>query len=205
MVKIQQSPKLPAEERKIQLLMSAQKLFAKKGYKDTTTNEIARDAKLTKGALYFHFKNKEDILFELVKHVNGHITRIVDEKANTLKSPNDYLKLFLECESYDCKHEELAFNLNFWVEALSIPKIKRYMNQKFNDLIEKFIETVESKYARTKKERRNLAILTFSLVDGLVVRYIMDKSIVNINTQCRLYGTLLEAKAGEIKKNYRNK
>ena len=57
MVKIKQSPKLPAEERKMQLLMSAQKLFTKKGFKETTTNEIAADAKLTKGALYFHFKN----------------------------------------------------------------------------------------------------------------------------------------------------
>jgi AcrR family transcriptional regulator len=205
MVKIKQSPKLPAEERKMQLLMSAQKLFTKKGFKETTTNEIAADAKLTKGALYFHFKNKEDILFELIKHVTGHMSKVVVEKSDKLKSPKDYMKLFLECEGIGCEHGELAFNLNFWVQALSIPKIKRHLNRKFSDLTEKFIETVDSKYARTKNEKRQLAILTFSIVDGLIIRQIMDESVVNLNAQYRIFDTILNARAGEIKKGNRKK
>ena len=67
MSKIKQSPKLPAEKRREQLLKAAEKVIVKKGFRHTTMEEIARQAKLTKGALYFHFKNKEEIFFELVK------------------------------------------------------------------------------------------------------------------------------------------
>lgn len=203
MVKIKQSPKLPAEERKMQLLMSAQKLFTKKGFKDTTTNEIAADAKLTKGALYFHFKSKEDILYELVKHVTTHMVQSLSDRKETMKSPKDYLKLFLECESFGCEHGELALNLNFWVDALSVPKVKRLLNRKFNDLTELFIETVDSKYARGKAEKKNLAVLTFSLVDGIVIRLIMDESVVNLNAQYKLFDSILEARAKEIKRGNR--
>ena len=70
MPKIKQSPKMPAEKRRRQLLGAAYKLFLKKGYRVTTTEEIALKAGLTKGAIYHHFKNKEDILYELVKSIS---------------------------------------------------------------------------------------------------------------------------------------
>ncbi len=44
------------------LLASAVKLFSANGYQQTTLQDIAKDAGLTKGALYYHFKSKEDIL-----------------------------------------------------------------------------------------------------------------------------------------------
>ena len=57
MAKIKQSPKMPAEVRREQLMMAARELFVKKGYRDTTTEEIARRARVTKGALYYHFNH----------------------------------------------------------------------------------------------------------------------------------------------------
>ena len=66
MPKIKQSPKLPPELRRHQLLKAARTLFVKKGYQGTTTEQIARRAGLTKGALYHHFTNKEDILMGLL-------------------------------------------------------------------------------------------------------------------------------------------
>ena len=37
---------------------------------NATTEEIARAADLTKGALYFHFKSKEDIFFAVYKNIS---------------------------------------------------------------------------------------------------------------------------------------
>jgi AcrR family transcriptional regulator len=44
------------------LLAAAVKLFSARGYRETSLQDIAEEAGLTKGALYYHFKNKEDIL-----------------------------------------------------------------------------------------------------------------------------------------------
>jgi AcrR family transcriptional regulator len=47
------------------LLAAAVKLFSANGYEQTSLQEIAQEAGLTKGALYYHFKNKEDVLLRV--------------------------------------------------------------------------------------------------------------------------------------------
>ncbi|MEG0278014.1 MAG: TetR/AcrR family transcriptional regulator [Morganella sp. (in: enterobacteria)] len=44
------------------LLNSAHQLFIEKGYQAVSVDEIAHDARVTKGAFYHHFKNKRDVL-----------------------------------------------------------------------------------------------------------------------------------------------
>ena len=42
--------------------------FARYGYQATSIDRIAKAAGLTKGAIYYHFKDKEELLFEAVKN-----------------------------------------------------------------------------------------------------------------------------------------
>ncbi|GAA6154251.1 TetR family transcriptional regulator [Pseudoteredinibacter isoporae] len=50
-----------AEATKEVLIEKASALFGKHGFSKTSLGKIAEDARLTKGAIYHHFKNKEDI------------------------------------------------------------------------------------------------------------------------------------------------
>src|SRR5438045_8664244 len=50
-----------------QLMASAIDCFARLGYQGTSIDRIARDAGVTKGAVYYHFRDKEELLFEAVK------------------------------------------------------------------------------------------------------------------------------------------
>ena len=54
------TPKQP-EETKRTLLASAVKLMRKKGYEATSVDDICREAKLTKGSFFHHFKDKEEL------------------------------------------------------------------------------------------------------------------------------------------------
>jgi len=51
------------------LLAAARALFVSQGYRHTTVDEIAEAAKLTKGAVYFYFRNKEALLSSLLDRV----------------------------------------------------------------------------------------------------------------------------------------
>ena len=55
-----------AQKTRSRILASALSLFAKKGYEHTTFTDIAARLKLTKGAVYWHFDSKEDLLVALV-------------------------------------------------------------------------------------------------------------------------------------------
>ncbi|MGE5284140.1 MAG: TetR/AcrR family transcriptional regulator [Actinomycetota bacterium] len=47
------------------ILATASRLFAEKGYSQTTTAEIAREAKVAEGTLYHHFGSKDGIFLTL--------------------------------------------------------------------------------------------------------------------------------------------
>lgn len=56
-----------AEETKKAIALAALDTFCEKGYSKTTFDEIAKRINLTKGAVYWHFRNKADILSDLIR------------------------------------------------------------------------------------------------------------------------------------------
>ncbi len=54
------------EERERRILASAADLFAHYGYDKTTVDDIARQAGVSKGAIYLHFKGKDDLFERLL-------------------------------------------------------------------------------------------------------------------------------------------
>ena len=65
------------------LLAAARTLFVSRGYTHTTVDEIAEAASLTKGAVYFYFRNKEALLAALLDRVeaivvDGMTARVAD-------------------------------------------------------------------------------------------------------------------------------
>ena len=52
-----------ASDRRIEILKSAAAAFRRRGYHGASVDEIASALEMTKGNLYYYFKNKEEILF----------------------------------------------------------------------------------------------------------------------------------------------
>lgn len=89
-----------AEHTKKALLKRAQYLFAEDGYAKTSIDEIVRQEQLTKGALYYHFKDKktlfeqvvDGLLEEMVKRVSTAIDTEIDPWERTLIAIETYLE-----------------------------------------------------------------------------------------------------------------
>ena len=57
------------------LLAAARELFAADGFQATRTEEIVQRAGLTRGALYHHFRDKEDLFRAVYEEVSGEVSR----------------------------------------------------------------------------------------------------------------------------------
>jgi AcrR family transcriptional regulator len=70
-------PRLTATARREQLLDVATRVFARQGYHNTSMNDVAEAAGVTKPVLYQHFESKRDLYLALLDDV-GHrlLTRI---------------------------------------------------------------------------------------------------------------------------------
>jgi len=54
------------EERRMQIISAAEHLFFENGYDQVSMEQIAREAELSKGTIFFYFKNKEALYFTIV-------------------------------------------------------------------------------------------------------------------------------------------
>lgn len=65
--------RMRAEDRRRQLLEVASELFSQRGYRGTTTAELARAAGITEPILYRHFQNKLDLFVTLIDVVSEEV------------------------------------------------------------------------------------------------------------------------------------
>ncbi|GAT82812.1 TetR family transcriptional regulator [Streptomyces sp. F-3] len=75
---------LRAEQTRATIIRAAAELFDQKGYERTSLSDIVAHAKVTKGALYFHFAAKEDLaqaIMELQSRAAHQVTSDVDERG----------------------------------------------------------------------------------------------------------------------------
>src|SRR3954452_153876 len=70
-------------EARDELLSAALKVFARRGYRDAGVDEIAAEAGYSKGALYWHFSGKEELLMALLEE---HIDAPLRERIALLAS-----------------------------------------------------------------------------------------------------------------------
>jgi len=85
------------QQTRQRMLMSAVKLFTRRGFDNTSIDEVMADADLTRGAFYAHFKSKQELYAEAIAStlVFSPLTRPreadVDEKTWLVGLINAYL------------------------------------------------------------------------------------------------------------------
>jgi TetR/AcrR family fatty acid metabolism transcriptional regulator len=61
------------EARKEQILKAAERIFARKGFHDSTISEIAKEAHVSEGTIYEYFTTKEKLLFSIPEEFSNKI------------------------------------------------------------------------------------------------------------------------------------
>src|SRR5215471_10450228 len=64
------------------LMAAARRLFAELGYHTTATEDLVRTAKVTRGALYYHFADKRDLFRTVVEQIEDELDLLVREAAS---------------------------------------------------------------------------------------------------------------------------
>ena len=62
------------------LLGEARRLFLERGYAEVSMQEIATAAEMTKGAPYYHFRDKEDLFVQVFQHEMAYLTTRLAER-----------------------------------------------------------------------------------------------------------------------------
>jgi len=78
-----------------EILSSAEKVFAAKGFFPTTMSDIAREAEFGTGTLYKYFKSKEELYFTLIDEKGEEINRLIKAELSQKTSAIERIKKVL--------------------------------------------------------------------------------------------------------------
>ena len=80
------------------LLRVARKLFTDRGYADASTEDVVRRARVTRGALYHHFRDKQDLFKAVLHEEEQRLAREIAVAA--LKEPDPWQRLLAGSQAF---------------------------------------------------------------------------------------------------------
>jgi AcrR family transcriptional regulator len=132
------------EQRKLtraKLIEAALQLFSTSGYEHATVDDISHAAGYSKGAYYFHFSTKDDILLELLRiWTEGRNTVLAAESEDGQPSRGSLERMLGSFFSYQDAPQWYAVLLEFWAQALRNPEVSKRLSQAYAAWRKQFTE-----------------------------------------------------------------
>lgn len=86
----------PSDQRRMQLVETAKKLFIKKGFYETAVSDIVKECGVAQGTFYYYFKTKEDILRDVISAISFYHLENLKKKLQKIESPKEKLRYMIE-------------------------------------------------------------------------------------------------------------
>lgn len=122
-----------------QLLDAAEIVFYQKGYAHTTLMDVAKHVEMTRGAIYWHFKNKVDLFEAMVDRVCTPLDALAEEpadenEADPLKKMREFSVQFLKDMIHD-EQKRRVFTILFHRFEINgeVAELEEKQQQSFRD------------------------------------------------------------------------
>lgn len=184
-------------KRRSELLLAAQRVFARKGFHAAKVADVAAEAQVSQGTVYHYFENKEVLLMEVFEawetdHLQqelqnsltaepsavGRLTLIAQASARRLGSAFDLLSTEVEFWSHIPRHA--AIRKGF----------RRMFAQMADDVGQVIQQGINSGEFRSI-DAAMLARLLIATYDGLVLQWLADKKAIDWQASVKTLTTVI--------------
>lgn len=177
------------------ILDTAESVFSAKGVSRTSLNEIAKTAGLTRGAIYWHFKNKADLFDAMMQRVILPMEEFAQESAlATDSNPIERIR-HTALQVTDMMVNELRARRVFEIvmhkmELVDdmLPIRDRHLHGR-EECIGKvevdFQIASEKNLLRTHVKPREAAVGLHAILDGLIANWVLEPSAFDLQSQAR--------------------
>ncbi len=167
--------------RRNQLTRAAYKVVGQKGYYDFTIRDIAREAGLSTGLVHYYFKNKEDLLLNLLKEINKNMLVLLNRSISSADDPREKLNIFMK-QAFDLVENEKDYFyivIDFWTQVNKNDRMKRAnikLFKSYRDEISKILKEGIDKGVFVKMEIEYTSAVIISIIQGLIIQYVIDNN-----------------------------
>lgn len=188
--------KQQAEETRQQILDAAVREFSAHGVSGTSLTDIAAAAGVTRGAIYWHFKNKVDLFNEVWALSESKIDQL--ELEYQVKYPDNPLRILREILIYvlvstreDCRRRalmEIVFHkCEFVGEMSSVHDARKVLDLASYERIESVLQgCIEANQLPVNLDTRRAAIIMRAYITGLMENWLFMPESFDIKQEAPL-------------------
>ena len=183
------------------LLAAAIDCFARFGYQGASIDRIARHAGVTKGALYYHFRDKEELLSEAVSGRIGEFEQFVLAEVGPADDTLASLKRVIDaCFFHATVSNHRRFIITLMVEALDTnpqlsAKFQRVLRRMRSFLADVVRRGQERGVVRRDVEPEDTAVVIAGAIMGAEIQHYQDPEQVDLR---RVLDTLVAQLADRL-------
>ncbi len=165
-----------AEETRKDILSAALTLFYEQGFTKTKLTDIADSLGLTKGAIYWHFKSKDDLFLTMMRDIDGKMNTRLVPLAESIQTPDELADFIREYVSQIVTEDEfykyysvIIFKIEWTADMETATKLLEKQNDEMIQFYESLIKKwLRKKIVKTKIQPKNVAKILSSIVDGVL-------------------------------------
>ncbi len=160
--------------RKQRVIEAATKLFAEQGFEKTPISLICEVAEVSKGTVFHHFKNKDEILRAVFIHITTFIEE-ADQKDEAVADEDLLLSTMIE-SIFDgmtiAEHRQMyQFNFNVMVHPVTRAIVADLIDQRYQAL-QVSTQNVFRKLGHQNPEI--IAKMFIAEIDGIAMNYLLN-------------------------------
>lgn len=146
------------------ILEAASNLFIKRGYEGTAMQDIARELGISRSALYYYFKNKEEILVSLTEGLTIAAQQLASQVVEQGKPPEVGLRELIHQHAKLILYRPIQFRVVDQSEV-SLPDAQRKIAESARRvLLQKFTEVIQRGVEIGRFRQVNARVAAFAII-----------------------------------------
>ncbi|MGO9602403.1 MAG: TetR/AcrR family transcriptional regulator [Candidatus Binataceae bacterium] len=169
-------------ERRHQILDAAEKVFAHHGFAESRMEQIVEESQLSKGAIYWYFKSKDEIIGASLGRMFERSLRDVAEQIKSDRPIVERLMTVARCATEQVRNaRQLAgVELEAYAMAARNPSIRRRASGYFDAYIDAFAKLIADGIEKGELrpvDPRKAAISGVALFEGLTLLWVVNPDL----------------------------
>lgn len=173
-------------EGRDELLSAALRVFARRGYREASVDEIAAEAGYSKGALYWHFSGKQDLLLALVdERIDAPTREIVallasapPDRDMSLEGTREFARRLGE------EREAVLLEREYWSLAIRDPELRARYAERQDELRSALADGLEARMRHLgtpdlPMPAAHVARIVMGIIGGLTVDELIEPGTVD--------------------------
>ncbi|QIZ65950.1 TetR/AcrR family transcriptional regulator [Geobacillus subterraneus] len=157
------------DERRVQFIEIAMKLFAEKGYHATSIQDLVEAWGISKGAFYHHFSSKEELLLAVLQHYSENMMADLTAAAGGGSEKEQFIRQLAAHFSHVRQYKEFLHMVMSEQLPKVNPEIERYMFRQHGRLFLWYCTRLEEVYGEAIRPYVYDAAM---MVNGIVRQYL---------------------------------